>query len=57
MGWSEKLIEPRNSWFSPKELLGSRRELYMGVEHWKVRTGRKTADPIKLRIPYMYRGS
>ena len=57
MGWSEKLIEPRNSWFSPKELLGLRRELCMGVEHWKVRTDRKVADPIKLRIPYMYHGS
>jgi len=48
---SEKLIEPGNSWFSPKELLGSRRVFLMGVEHWKVSTGRKTTGPIKLRIP------
>ena len=48
---SEKLIEPGNSWFSPKELLGSRRVFLMGVEHWKVWTGRKLARPIKLRIP------
>ena len=51
MGWSEKLIEPRNSWFSPKELSGLRRVFPVGVEHWKDRTGRKAADPIKLRIP------
>jgi len=54
-GWpvvrSEKLIEPGNSWFSPKELLGSRRVFLLGVEHWKVWTGRKLARPIKLRIP------
>ena len=48
---SEKLIEPGNSWFSPKELLGSRRVFLLGVEHWKVWTGRKLARPIKLRIP------
>ena len=47
---SEKLIEPGNSWFSPKELLGSRRVFVVGVEHWKVWTGRKIARPIKLRI-------
>ena len=23
----------------------------LGVEHWKIRTGRKIAEPIKLRIP------
>ena len=51
MGWSEKLIEPSNSWFSPKELSGLRRMFPLGVEHWKVSTGRKTASPIKLRIP------
>ena len=33
---SEKLIEPGNSWFSPKELLGSRQMFVVGVEHWKV---------------------
>jgi len=48
---SEKLIEPGNSWFSPKELLGSRRVFPLGVEHWKVSTGRNLARPIKLRIP------
>ncbi len=47
---SEKLIELGNSWFSPKELLGSRRMFPGGVEHWKVWTGRKLARPIKLRI-------
>ena len=51
MGWSEKLIERCNSWFSPKELSGLRRMFPLGVEHWKVPTGRKTAEPIKLRIP------
>lgn len=51
MGWSEKLIEPGNSWFSPKELSGLRRVFPLGVEHWKVQTGRKVTDPIKLRIP------
>ena len=51
VGWSEKLIEPGNSWFSPKQLLGWRRVFLLGVEHWKVWTGRKTARPIKLRIP------
>ena len=40
---SEKLIELGNSWFSPKELLGSRRVFPRGVEHWKVKTGRKLA--------------
>ena len=48
---SEKLIEPGNSWFSPKELLGSRQVILVGVEHWQVWTGRKLARPIKLRIP------
>ena len=48
---SEKLIEPGNSWFSPKELLGLRHMFPLGVEHWKVWTGRKLARPIKLRIP------
>ena len=51
MGWSEKLIEPSNSWFSPKELSGLRRIFPLGVEHWKVSTVRKDAKPIKLRIP------
>ena len=51
MGWSEKLIEPGNSWFSPKELSGLRRVFLLGVEHWKDRIGRKATDPIKLRIP------
>ena len=51
MGWSEKLIEQRNSWFSPKELSGLRRMFPLGVEHWKDRTDRKVAGPIKLRIP------
>ncbi|PIR46661.1 MAG: hypothetical protein COV07_03270 [Candidatus Vogelbacteria bacterium CG10_big_fil_rev_8_21_14_0_10_45_14] len=50
MGWSEKLIEPGNSWFSPKQLLGWRLVFPGGVEHWKVLTGRKLARPIKLRI-------
>ena len=47
---SDKLIESGNSWFSPKELLGSRRIYLYGVEHWKVSTGRKITRPIKLRI-------
>ena len=47
---SEKLIELGNSWFSPKELLGSRRVYNRGVEHWKVSTGSNLAKPIKLRI-------
>jgi hypothetical protein len=51
VGWSEKLIEPGNSWFSPKELSGLRRVIPLGVEHWKDLTGRKIANPIKLRIP------
>ncbi len=51
MGWSEKLIERCNSWFSPKELSGLRRMFLQGVEHWKVLTVRKNAKPIKLRIP------
>ena len=51
MGWSEKLTEPGNSWFSPKELSGLRRVFPLGVEHWKDRTDRKVAGPIKLRIP------
>ena len=51
MGWSEKLIEPCNSWFSPKELSGLRRMFPLGVEHWKVSIGRKATTPIKLRIP------
>ena len=51
MGWSEKLIEPGNSWFSPKELSGLRRMFPLGVEHWKKRIGRKTTASIKLRIP------
>ena len=51
MGWSEKLIERCNSWFSPKELSGLRRMFPLGVEHWKKRTGRKAAASIKLRIP------
>ena len=51
MGWSEKLIEPGNSWFSPKELSGLRRVFPLGVEHWKDSTVRKDANPIKLRIP------
>ena len=38
MGWSEKLIEPGNSWFSLKQLLGWRRiDWQTGVEHWKKR--------------------
>jgi len=57
VGWSEKLIEPRNSWFSPKELSGLRRMFVLGVEHWKVRIGRKATDPIKLRIPACQYGS
>src|SRR3989344_9705930 len=48
---SEKLIELGNSWFSPKELLGSRLIYLSGVEHWKVSTGRKLVRLIKLRIP------
>ena len=51
MGWSEKLIEPGNSWFSPKQLLGWRLAYLLGVEHWMVRIGRNLAKPIKLRIP------
>ena len=51
MGWSEKLIEQRNSWFSPKELSGLRHMFPLGVEHWKVSTVRNDARPIKLRIP------
>ena len=51
MGWSEKLIEQRNSWFSPKELSGLRRVFPLGVEHWKISTDRKVANSIKLRIP------
>ena len=30
MGWSEKLIEPSNSWFSPKQLLGWRLYIPLG---------------------------
>ena len=48
---SEKLIEFRNSWFSPKQLLGWRRVVPLGVEHWKETTGRNLAFLIKLRIP------
>ena len=48
---SDKLIEPGNSWFSPKELSGLRRVFPLGVEHWKDSTDRKVANPIKLRIP------
>ena len=48
---SEKLIEFRNSWFSPKQLLGWRRMFLLGVEHWQSQTGRKLVDSIKLRIP------
>ena len=51
MDWSEKLIEPGNSWFSPKQLLGWRRVIPLGVEHWKGRTGRNLVVPINLRIP------
>ena len=51
MGWSEKLIELSNSWFSPKELSGLRRMFPQGVEHWKKRIGRKATASIKLRIP------
>ena len=51
MGWSEKLTELGNSWFSPKELSGLRRVFPLGVEHWKKRTDRKIAASIKLRIP------
>ena len=51
MGWSEKLTELGNSWFSPKELSGLRRMFPLGVEHWKVRIVRKDTGPIKLRIP------
>ncbi len=51
MGWSEKLIERCNSWFSPKELSGLRRMFLQGVEHWKVLTVSNDAKPIKLRIP------
>ena len=48
---SEKLIELGNSWFSPKHLLGWRRVLPPGVEHWKGQIGRNLVVPIKLRIP------
>ena len=51
---SEKLIELRNSWFSPKQLLGWRRVVPLGVEHWKETTGRNLAFLIKLRIPVDY---
>ena len=51
MGWSEKLIEPGNSWFSPKQLLGWRHVFPLGVEHWMVSTGSNLAEPTKLRIP------
>jgi hypothetical protein len=51
VGWSEKLTERCNSWFSPKELSGLRRVFPLGVEHWKKRIGRKTTASIKLRIP------
>src|SRR3989338_2543408 len=51
VGWSEKLIERCNSWFSPKKLSGLRRVFPLGVEHWKKRIGRKTTASIKLRIP------
>jgi hypothetical protein len=51
VGWSEKLTELGNSWFSPKELSGLRRTFPLGVEHWKDRIGRKATGPIKLRIP------
>ena len=32
MGWSEKLIELRNSWFSLKQLLGWRRMISQEIE-------------------------
>ena len=48
---SEKLIEPGNSWFSPKQLLGWRLMYPPGVEHWKGQIGSNLVDPIKLRIP------
>ena len=51
MGWSEKLTERCNSWFSPKELSGLRRVFPLGVEHWKKRIARKGTASIKLRIP------
>ena len=51
---SEKLIEFRNSWFSPKQLLGWRRVIPLGVEHWKEQTGRNLVVLIKLRIPVGY---
>ena len=51
MGWSEKLIEPGNSWFSPKQLLGWRDAFPLGVEHWMVSTGSNLVKPINLRIP------
>ena len=54
---SEKLIEPGNSWFSPKSLLGERPMFLAGVEHWKVSTGSNLAKPIKLRIPEVKYGS
>jgi hypothetical protein len=50
VGWSEKLTERCNSWFSPKELSGLRRVFPVGVEHWKKQIGRKTIASIKLRI-------
>ena len=48
---SEKLIEFRNSWFSPKQLLGWRRVYRAGVEHWKIGIGGNLVQSIKLRIP------
>ena len=48
---SEKLIEFRNSWFSPKQLLGWRRVFPLGVEHWKEQIGRNLVALIKLRMP------
>jgi hypothetical protein len=51
VGWSEKLIELSNSWFSPKQLLGWPRVFPLGVEHWKVLRGSNTPRSIKLRIP------
>ena len=51
MGWSEKLTELGNSWFSPKQLSGWRRMFPVEVEHWKVWIARKSTGPIKLRMP------
>jgi hypothetical protein len=51
---SEKLIEFRNSWFSPKQLLGWRRVVPQGVEHWKEQIGGNFVALIKLRIPVGY---